>query len=527
MRSGSAQRVDGHTERGTAEREAEADPQGIAGAGGEIRRRRRGEMGEDGCNHERGDRPQEFDDREHALQAVRLQREARDEQCWCHRRAERQARQCRAEQDKWLAGRNSDAEHHDSRREQRHADKWEVVHGASGDDDPEHHRHDDGTAEFGQVEQPDADRAVGLQQHVGGEGCRGHRGRGGEQGDPDTGDRDRAGQHGADGQQWTPRPELVDDQRHDQRQTAQHRHAHGGVAESVTGQLCGPDERRRAADRRQCDCRQVTRGVEICRRGVVERQRGQHQSHERDRGDDPEQRSPRVRLGLHTADERADGDRAEHTHVHDHGGVAELGFGIADRQRRCGGDQHHAGRQALQYVSADVHARVLRRRGEHRPGDEQHRVAEQHPALRKVLGELDRQHRTDGIGRVAQTRTQAHRLSAHVQLLGDDRDQRVERRRQRQIRDEGEGDHRGDRRVTTGERALAHQRRLSMSVRSVRRRAASRRWVNGMEAGTCADNTFGAGLFPHTAVIVLPSRAGAPMAASRRRSPSIAARHTR
>ena len=134
------------------------------------------------------------------------------------------------EQDKWLVGGNSEPEHHDAGREQRHADEREVVHRASGDDDPEHERHHDGTAEFGQVQQPDADRAVGLQQHVGGQCGRRHRRGRGEQRDADTGDRDRAGQHGADRQQRTTSPELVDDQHHDQRQAAEHRHGHGRVA---------------------------------------------------------------------------------------------------------------------------------------------------------------------------------------------------------------------------------------------------------------------------------------------------------
>ena len=244
---------------------------------------------------------------------------------------------------------------------------------------------------------------------------------------------------------------------------------------------------------------QVARRVEVGRRGVVERQRGHHQSQQRDRGDDPEQRSPRVRLGLHAADERAERDRAEHAHVHDHGGVAQLVLRKADRQRRRGGDQQHAGGQALQDVSADEHARVLRRRCEHRPHDEHDRVDEQHPALRQVLGELDRQHRADGVGRVAQARTQAHRLGAHVQLLGDDRHQRVERRGQRQVGDQRERDHGGHRRIAPGEGTLAHQRQ-PVSVRQkccgdVAARSGS--WVTRSGQARVPATSWGRDLFPH------------------------------
>ena len=360
----------------------------------------------------------------------------------------------------------------------------EGMHRAPGDDDAEHERHHDGAAEFGQIQQPHVDRAVGLQQHVGGQCGRRHRRGRGEQCDADARDRDRTGQHRADRQQRATSPELVDDQHHDHRQAAEQRHGHRRIGESVAGQLRGADEAGAAADRRQPDGPQVARSVEIGRRRVVERQRGHHQRKQRDRRDDPEQRPPGVRLGLRAADERAERDRAEHAHVHDHGGVAQLFLRKADRQRRRGGDQQHAGGQALQYVAGDEHARVLRRGREHRPHDEHHRVAEQHPALRQVLGELDRQHRTDRVGGVAQARTQAQRLGAHVQLLGDDRHQRVECRGQRQVGDQGERDHGGHRRITSGERALAHRPRPFTCGGTVERRRVAlgqlgQGWRNG------------------------------------------------
>ncbi len=101
-----------------------------------------------------------------------------------------------------------------------------------------------------------------------------------------------------------------------------------------------------------------------------------------------------------------------------------------------------------------------------------------------------------------------------MQLLRDDRHKWVERRRQRQVGDQREGDHGGHRRIPSGERALAHQPCLEVSVRSVRRSAAFGMSVNGIGNGTCADNTCRAGLFAHTAVIVLPPRADSPMAAA-------------
>src|SRR3546814_1210887 len=59
----------------------------------------------------------------------------------------------------------------------------------------------------------------------------------------DTGDRDRACHHRADGQQRAGCAELVDDQGADQDQAAHHRQSGGEVTESVAGELSGADER--------------------------------------------------------------------------------------------------------------------------------------------------------------------------------------------------------------------------------------------------------------------------------------------
>ena len=124
----------------------------------------------------------------------------------------------------------------------------------------------------------------------------------------------------------------------------------------------------------------------------------------------------------------------------------------------------------------------LRGGGQYRSDDEDHCIRQQHAALRQVLGELDREHRADRIGGVAEARTQAHHLRAHVQLLGDDGNQGVERRGKREIRDQREDDHGGHRGITTGEGALTHQRRP--------------RSMDGIRAGTWVSNFDGAGNVP-------------------------------
>ena len=89
------------------------------------------EMGENRRDHERRHRPQEFDDREDALQAVRLERETCDEQRGCDGGAEGKPGQCRTEQGKGLVGGKSDPEDQDSGGEQRHPDEREVMHRTS------------------------------------------------------------------------------------------------------------------------------------------------------------------------------------------------------------------------------------------------------------------------------------------------------------------------------------------------------------------------------------------------------------
>ena len=59
--------------------------------------------------------------------------------------------------------------------------------------------------------------------------------------------------------------------------------------------------------------------------------------------------------------ERAERDRAEDAHVHDHGGRAELATPEAERQRRHGRDQQQARAQTLQHVAGDEHRRIRAR----------------------------------------------------------------------------------------------------------------------------------------------------------------------
>jgi hypothetical protein len=226
----------------------------------------------------------------------------------------------------------------------------------------------------------------------------------------------------------------------------------------VAGQLRDAEERGHAADGGQPDRGQVTRRVGVRGRGVLEGQHDEHDGRGRDAGDDPEQRPPGAGVGLQAADERPERDGAEDAHVHDHGGVAQLVLREADGQRRDRGDQQQARAQPLDDVPGDEHAGVLGRRLDDRAGEQQHRVAEQHPALREVLGEHHGEHGADGVGGVAQSGAQAQRLGAHVELLHDDRRQRLQRRGERQVRDQREHHHRRDRDVAAGERALAHQR---------------------------------------------------------------------
>ncbi len=124
-----------------------------------------------------------------------------------------------------------------------------------------------------------------------------------------------------------------------------------------------------------------------------------------------------MRLRLQAADERAESDRAEDAHVHDHGGITELVRRETDREWRNGGDQQQAGAETLDHVARDEHLGVLSGCRQHRPDDEEHRVDDQHPALRQVLGELHGEHRAHRVGGVAEARAEAHRLHAHVELL--------------------------------------------------------------------------------------------------------------
>ena len=75
---------------------------------------------------------------------------------------------------------------------------------------------------------------------------------------------------------------------------------------------------------------------------------------------------------------------------------------VAERQRRHGRDQQQARAQALEHVARDVHPRDPGRRRQHRSDHQQRRIDDQHPSLRQVLGELDRQHRAGRVGGVGQ-----------------------------------------------------------------------------------------------------------------------------
>ena len=224
---------------------------------------------------------------------------------------------------------------------------------------PEGDGGDHRAADLGQVEQPDVERAVALGQRAGGERGRRHRCRRREQRHDDAGDRDRARRassrivsSGLLG------PVLVDDQDDDRRQAAEQRQDRQGIEEAVARQLARRRRRRprsRPPRARSPAGRAASRGSAGGASSNVSN--GQHERHRGDPGDDPEQRPPGVRLGLQAADERAERDRAEDAHVHDHGGVAQLARRVADRQRRHGGDQQQARAEALDDVAGDVHRR--------------------------------------------------------------------------------------------------------------------------------------------------------------------------
>ena len=223
----------------------------------------------------------------------------------------------------------------------------------------------------------------------------------------------------------------------------------------------GAEKRSHTTDDRKRDGRQITRRVGVRGRRVLERQHGQHQGQDRDPGDDPKQRPPTARLRLQSPDERPERHGPKDAHVQDDCRVAQLVRRIADRKRRHRSDQQQARAQPLDHATRDVHARILSPGCQNRANHEQHRVADQHPALRKMLSKLNSQHRTHRIRSIRQPRAQAERLHAHVQLLADDRCQRLKRRRERQVRNQREHHHRRDRGIPAGKRALTHQQQPS------------------------------------------------------------------
>jgi hypothetical protein len=129
----------------------------------------------------------------------------------------------------------------------------------------------------------------------------------------------------------------------------------------------------------------------------------------------------------------------------------------AQRQRRHRGDQQEARAQTLQHVAGDEHRRVLRRRRQHRSDHQQGDVEEHHPPLPQQLRELHGHHRPGRVGGIRHARADAHRLRADVQIAADDRGDRSDCRRQRQIWDEGEHHHRGGGRIAACEWTLSHR----------------------------------------------------------------------
>ncbi len=224
-------------------------------------------------------------------------------------------------------------------------------------------------------------------------------------------------------------------------------------------QLRGAVEGQHRAHRRQPDRRRIPRRGSIGRGDVLKGQECERERGGRDRGHDPEQGPPSVGTGLDAAHRRTERHRPEDAQVHDHRRLSELGRPVAEGQRRHGRDQEQARAQALKHVADDEHGRVLGRRGEHRPDHEQDGVEDHHPALGQVLGQRHREHGAHGVAGVGESGGQAHRLQAHVQVASYEGCDRLERRRQGQVRDEGEDHHRRRGRVAPGQGSLSrHQR---------------------------------------------------------------------
>jgi hypothetical protein len=269
------------------------------------------------------------------------------------------------------------------------------------EDRAEGDRGDDGRDQLGYEQQAEVQRRV-----VGGEDGRGQRNRrrrrrGSADGDDDPGHRDRAGER-PHGQQRSAGGVLVDPQRDDQDQPDYQRDHRDGVEEPVGEQLGGAPERCHRAGCGKPDGEPVARRAGVGRRCVLEGQHRHQQACGGDPGHDPEQRAPGVERRLGAADQRPGCHGPEDAHVQDHGGPAQLSRGEAEEQRRRGGDEQHAGEQALQHVPGDEHGGASRGRGQHGADHERASVDEQQPALRQQLGKLHRQHRADRVGRVGQ-----------------------------------------------------------------------------------------------------------------------------
>jgi hypothetical protein len=225
--------------------------------------------------------------------------------------------------------------------------------------------------------------------------------------------RDRAGQR-PHREQRSAGCVLVHPQRGDQDQAYDQRNYRDWVQKPVGQQLRGAPERGHRAGRGQADGESVTRRGRVGRRSVLEGQQRHQQARRGDPGHDPEQRPPGVERRLGAAHQRAGRYRSEDAQVEDHRGPAQLADRKAEEQGRRGGDQQHAGEQALQDVPGDEHAGSGRGGGQHRAEQQRTAVHEQQPALREELGELHGQYRAHRIAGIGQTQGQPDGLHAHV-----------------------------------------------------------------------------------------------------------------
>jgi hypothetical protein len=422
-----AEQIEQDADDRAARGQTEADPQRGVHRGGRQASERGAEVQQDRHDHERCHRAQQLQDREHPLYRCRAEGETGQEQRRDHGRADTDADQPGARQGQGLGWRDGAAEHEDPGYQEHHSGQREEVDQALVEHRAENNSGEDGRDQLGCEEQAEVQRGVTRGEDGRGQrDCRGGR-RGRADGDDHSGHRDRAGQRPYR-QQRAAGGVLVDPQGGDEDQPHDQRNDRDGVEEPVGEQLGRAPERRNRAGRGQADREPVPRRAGVGWRGVLEGQHRHEQAGRGDPGHDPEQRAPGVERRLGAADQRPRGHGPEDAHVQDHRGRAELGRREAEEERRRGGDQQHAGEQALQHVPGDEHRGEGRGRGQHGADHERASVHEQQPPLRQQLGKLHRQDRPHRVGRIGQAPGQGDRLQAHVQLRGDDRRQRLQRR---------------------------------------------------------------------------------------------------